>query len=120
MIAPENDIYQDDWTQRLKENPSDPLEDIRQEHEGFLSELEGLAVEAIATHDWSAFYTHVVDFQNDFDLHGAALIAVEEASIPAEECLTVRHSPQAQAETSADELHTRSAGSLPTTELNQS
>jgi hypothetical protein len=44
MMAPENDIYQDDGTQRLKENPSDPLEDIRQEHEGFLTQLESLAV----------------------------------------------------------------------------
>jgi hypothetical protein len=96
MIAPENDIYQDDWTQRLKENPSDPLEDIRQEHEGFLSELEGLAVEAIATNDWTTFYAHVVDFQNEHDLHGESVIAVEEVS--------------------ADELDTPSAGSLPTTE----
>ena len=104
----------EDWTQRLKENPPDPLEDIRQEHEGFLSELEGLAVEAIAINDWSAFYAHVVDFQNEFDLHG-------EASILLPECLTVRHSNKKKklspfpAETSADELHTRSAGSLPTT-----
>jgi hypothetical protein len=59
MTALEKDIYQDDWTQRLKENPSDPLEDIRQEHEGFLSELEGLAVEAIATNDWSDVYDHI-------------------------------------------------------------
>ncbi len=115
MIAPENDIYQDDWTQRLKENPSDPLEDIRQEHEGFLSELEGLAVEAIATNDWTTFYAHIVDFQNEHDLHGEILIAIGEASLP--ECLTVRHS---QAEASADELDNPSAGSLPTTELNQS
>ena len=56
----------DDWTQRLKENPPDPLEEIRQEHEGFLSELEGLAVMAIATGDWSP----VRDLINDFkDYH---------------------------------------------------
>ena len=62
MIAPE------DWTQRLKENPPDPLEAIRQEHEGFLSQLEALAVEAIcasqqrfaiATNDWSDVYDHI-------------------------------------------------------------
>jgi hypothetical protein len=43
------------------ENP--PLEDIRQEHESFLSELEAAAVHAIASNDWSAFYTRVGDFQ---------------------------------------------------------
>jgi hypothetical protein len=52
----------DDWTQRLKENPPDPLEEIRQEHEGFLTQLEGLAVVAIATGDWS----QVRDLINDF------------------------------------------------------
>jgi len=57
----------DGWTQRLKENPPDRLEDIRQEHEGFLSQLEGLAVEAIATNDWTNFYVHVTSFQNDWD-----------------------------------------------------
>jgi hypothetical protein len=36
-----------------------PLEDIRQEHEGFLSQLEGLAVEAIASNDWSDVYDHI-------------------------------------------------------------
>jgi hypothetical protein len=65
---PEDTIYQDDWTQRLKETPPDPLEDIRQEHEGFLSELESLAVEAIcasqqrfaiAINDWSEVYDHI-------------------------------------------------------------
>jgi hypothetical protein len=44
-----------------------PLEDIRQEHEGFLSQLEGLAVEAIASNDWTIFYAHVTSFQNDRD-----------------------------------------------------
>ncbi len=37
----------------------DPLEAIRQEHEEFLSQLEALAVEAIATNDWGAFSSHV-------------------------------------------------------------
>ena len=63
----EESIYQDDSTQRLKENLAVPLEDIRQEHEGFLTELEGLAVEAIATNDWTIFYAHVVSFQSDRD-----------------------------------------------------
>ena len=45
----------EDVTQRLKETPYDPLEDVRQEHESWLSELEGLAVYALATNDWTAF-----------------------------------------------------------------
>lgn len=40
----------------------DSLEAVRQEHEGFLSELEGLAVHAIASGDWS----QVRDLINDF------------------------------------------------------
>ena len=86
----------DDWTQRLKENPPDPLEDIRQEHEGFLTQLEALAVEAIATNDWTAFYAHVVDFQNENDLHGEALIAI------------------GQDEASTDEMENPSAGLVQT------
>ena len=88
MIAPE------DRTQRLKENPPDPLEAIRQEHEGFLSQLEALAVEAIALNDWTNFYAHLVNFQNEHDLHGEALIAIG-------------------AEASGDELDTPTTGSLP-------
>lgn len=45
------------------ENP--PLKDIRQEHESFLSELEALAVEAIASNDWGAFCVHLSDFQRE-------------------------------------------------------
>jgi hypothetical protein len=70
----------DDSTQRLKENPADPLEEIRQEHEGFLTELEALAVQAIALNNWDAFYAHVVDFQNEHDLHGESAIAIGEDS----------------------------------------
>lgn len=80
----------DDWTQRLKENPPDPLEEIRQEHETWLAELEGLAVEAIATNDWTAFYAHVVEFQNEHELHGEAVISIGE-------------------DASADRLHSSSA-----------
>lgn len=43
---------------------------ISQQHEAWLNELEGLAIEAIATNDWTGFYTHVVDFQNEHELHG--------------------------------------------------
>jgi hypothetical protein len=48
---------------------------IRQIHESWLAELEGLAVEAIASNNWDAFYAHVVDFQNEHDLHGETGIA---------------------------------------------
>ena len=58
----EDTIYQDDWTQRLKETPPDPLEYIRQVHESWLAELEGLAVEAIATNDWSQVRDLISDF----------------------------------------------------------
>jgi hypothetical protein len=54
------------------------LEEIRQEHESWLAELEGLAVEAIASNDWTALYTHLVDFQNEHDLHGESVIAISE------------------------------------------
>jgi hypothetical protein len=70
-----SDVDLDNWTQRLKENPFDSLEDIRQEHESWLAELEGLAVEAIATNDWADFYAHVVNFQNENDLHDEAFIS---------------------------------------------
>jgi hypothetical protein len=68
----------DDWTQRLKENPTDSLEEIRQEFEGFLTQLEALAVQAIATNDWDAFYQHLIEFQSEHDLHGITGIAIEE------------------------------------------
>jgi hypothetical protein len=55
---------------------NEDLEAIRQEHESWLGELEGLAVEAIASNDWDAFYAHVVDFQNDHDLHGETGIVI--------------------------------------------
>ena len=58
------------------------LEAIRQEHEGFLSQLEGLAVEAIATNDWSTFYAHLIDFQSEHDLHGVSGIAIGEGENP--------------------------------------
>ncbi len=68
----------DDCTQRLKESPLDPLEEIRQEYEGFLTELEALAVQALATNNWDAFYAHLIDFQNEHDLHGVTGIVIGE------------------------------------------
>lgn len=58
--------------------PDEHLEAIRQQHESFLADLEGLAVEAIATNNWDAFYAHLIDFQNEHDLHGESVIAIEE------------------------------------------
>lgn len=52
------------------------LEAIRQEHEPFLTKLEALAVQAIASNDWDDFYGHLIDFQNEHDLHGPTGIAI--------------------------------------------
>lgn len=41
-------------------SPNEHLEAIRQEHEPFLTKLEALAVQAIASRDWSP----VIDFIN--------------------------------------------------------
>jgi hypothetical protein len=68
--------------------PDERLEAIRQEHEPFLTQLEALAVQAIATNDWDGFYAHVVDFQNEHDLHGEAEIVIGENPIM---CPTVGH-----------------------------
>ncbi len=57
MTDPE--ICQDDWYQRLKENPPDPLEEIRQLHESWLADLEGLALEALVSGDWGEVYAHI-------------------------------------------------------------
>jgi hypothetical protein len=39
--------------------PDEHLEAIRQEHEPFLTKLEALAVQAIASGDWSDFYDFI-------------------------------------------------------------
>jgi hypothetical protein len=51
---------------------------IRQLHESWLAELEGLAVEAIASNNWDAFYQHLIDFQNEHDLHGETGIVIRQ------------------------------------------
>ncbi|HEY9710427.1 MAG TPA: hypothetical protein V6D48_19625, partial [Oculatellaceae cyanobacterium] len=38
---------------------ADHLEDIRQQHESFLTELEGLAVQALATGNWDKVLAHI-------------------------------------------------------------
>jgi hypothetical protein len=84
-------------------NETPDLEAVRQEHESWLAELEGLAVEAIASYNWDAFYAHVVDFQNEHDLHGETGIAIAQN-------LTVRF---LKLEVSADSLSSSSADLLP-------
>ena len=79
---------------------------IRQIHETWLNELEGLAVQAIASNDWDTFYAHVVDFQNQYDLHGETGIAISKN-------LTVRFLG------STDSLSGSGADLLPTTEQNE-
>jgi hypothetical protein len=88
---------------------SENLEEIRQEHENFLAELEALAVQAIASNDWDAFYAHVVDFQNEHDLHGETGIAIAKN-------LTVRF---LKLEASTKSLSGSGADFLPTTEVNE-
>jgi uncharacterized protein YqfB (UPF0267 family) len=56
--------------------PDEHLEAIRQEHEPFLTKLEALAVEAIASNDWNDFYAHLIEFQSKNDLHGVTGIAI--------------------------------------------
>ncbi len=90
----------DDWTQRLKETPYDPLEDIRQEHETWLAELEGLAVEALASGNWTSVLEHLNE-----------IMAWQDGKL---------HEAQKQ-KASADRLHSSSADLNPTTrkELNR-
>ena len=45
------------------DHPPD-LEAIRQEHESWLTELEGLAVQAIASQDWSPVLDLINSFQS--------------------------------------------------------
>jgi hypothetical protein len=58
--------------------PDEDLEAIRQEHEPFLTMLDALAVQAIATNDWDAFYQHLIEFQSQHDLHGVCGVAIGE------------------------------------------
>jgi hypothetical protein len=62
-------------------DPTPDLEAIRQEHESWLNELEGLAVRAIVTNNWDAFYAHLIEFQNEYDLHGESVIAIGEDAV---------------------------------------
>ena len=53
-------------------NRHDELEAIRQEHESFLTELEALAVIAIAFGDWSRVRDLINDFKDYHDENAGA------------------------------------------------
>jgi hypothetical protein len=57
----------------LTDNFYVPLEDIRQEHETFLTQLETLAVQAIVTNDWTPVLEHLNEIMawQDGKLHEA-------------------------------------------------
>lgn len=65
--------FLEDSTQRLKETLCDPLEEVRQEHEAWLAELEGLAVEAIASGDWDEFDDFVAKARGLTKIHRISL-----------------------------------------------
>jgi hypothetical protein len=67
------------------------LEAIRQEHESWLSQLEGLAVEAIASANWSPVLEHLNEIMawQDSQLHQA-----QEASTKSFEAALVLTSTQ--------------------------
>jgi hypothetical protein len=54
-------------------NETPDLEAIRQEHESWLAELEGLAVQAIASANWSPVLEHLNEIMawQDFQVHEA-------------------------------------------------
>lgn len=100
----------DDWTQRLKETPYDPLEDVRQEHETWLAELEGLPVEAIASGIWEPVYDHIASFPDAPDTDEGITDPIA----------MIREVTRLKAEASADELETPSADQSQTTQANES
>jgi hypothetical protein len=93
------------------------LEEIRQEHETWLAELEGLAVEAIASNNWDRFYAHLVEFQNENDLHGETGIAIGEDRPSDLGKYFLRFKDKAEASTK--DLTRPGADLLPTTEQNE-
>jgi hypothetical protein len=64
-LTAQDEATQDDWCQRLKEDPQEPgllpeeIESIRQQHEGFLTQLEALAVCALAKDYWDDVYDFI-------------------------------------------------------------
>jgi hypothetical protein len=96
------------------------LEAIRQEHEPFLTELEALAVQAIASNNWDPFYAHVVDFQNEYDLHGESVIAIGEASDRPSNLRKYFPNCEDKAEASTKSLSRSGADLLPNDQQNES
>lgn len=99
MMISIDEATQDDCWQRQKETPYDPLEDIRQEHETWLTDLEGLAVEAIFTADWTPVLEHLNE-----------IMAWQDAKL---------HEAQ-KSRASTKDLSGPGAGSNPTTHVNES
>jgi hypothetical protein len=93
------------------------LDAIRQEHESFLSELEALAIQAIASGDWSRVRDLINDFK-DYRDENAGLEperACEELAELFSQANQIINQPHYQVPVSADELDTPSADSSPTT-----
>jgi hypothetical protein len=99
----------DDCTQQLKENPPDLREDIRQEHETWLAELEGLAVEALASGIWEPVYSHIASFPDTPDVDDGI----------ADPIAMLTEVTRLKTEASADSLSGSSADTQ-TTEVNES
>ena len=101
-------------------NRHDELEAIRQEHESFLSELEALAIKAIASGDWSRVRDLINDFK-DYRDEKAGLEperACEEAELFSQ-ANQIINQPHYQDVASADELGTPSADAYQTIETNR-
>ena len=96
------------------------LDAIRQEHESFLTELEALAVIAIAFGDWSRVRDLINDFK-DYHDENAGLEperTCEEAELFSQ-ANQIINQPHYQVPVSADELDTPSADSSPTTDFHR-
>ena len=95
--------------------PDEHLEAIRQEHEPFLTQLEALAVMAIATNDWDAFYQHLIDFQNEDDPTIRALKPkIEEMAALFAQADAICRQPYYQEQASTEDLSRPGAGLLQT------
>ncbi len=99
--------------------PDEHLEAIRQEHESFLTQLEALAVIAIATNDWDAFYQHLIDFQNEYDPTIRALKPqIEEMAALFAQADAICRQPHYQKQASTEDLSRPGAGLLQTEQAN--
>jgi hypothetical protein len=71
------------------------LEAIRQEHESWLSDLEGLAVEAIASANWSPLLEHLNEMMawQDFQLSEAQKASTKDLARPGAGSLPEQNQP---------------------------